>query len=614
MPEHSRRSTKNKGSKNDHNQYDDSKTYTSDQLYHKLKRIQKRIEKCYEPICLRQSDFDDGTYIIDRPGYYILEENIVFGPNPNDDYLPRPNQEKYSSAGFVLGFFAAIVIQTENVYLDLNGYTIEQSPEFALQQRFFAVIELASAPFALGQGPGDFGSDVKNGKNVIIRNGTIGRSSHHGIHGNFPKWVLFEKPNITDFEIAAIAINGSDSVVMNNLNIHDTRTNVPVLGTYSAARFARMFANVLLSKYSNQLNDNQKIDLENTISKLEVIMNQTYTEVINTGETSVKLFRNENGLPDGNNYGILFHPPGVAVDDFITENKNLDWTRNVYLNEVNVKNIKGKINEIIALSKKDGTGAQVDVAGAVLQIANITDENGKYKPNPLANLQILMAKISLDLGIQLGKNNITQDTIDWAYNNTNISELLDLGYKYKCNGDSMFHVNKGVNCCRFDGVNNMEIRNCILDTVENYGYLGNEKYDGAYVTSHDQQKRPGYCGADTTGVIFSYCKNISICDLDIKNIKSMNGNAVAISMINESRKINIDNFDVKGVSAGTLQENVWLGQNYDGEYVHYTVGMPNDVPDAIGVYVSKDSKKVRIGKRSIDDLSAPGCEVPIWTH
>ena len=37
--------------------------------------------------------------------------------------------------------------------LDLNGFTIEQSQEHALNQRFYANIETAGAPFVVGQGP-----------------------------------------------------------------------------------------------------------------------------------------------------------------------------------------------------------------------------------------------------------------------------------------------------------------------------------------------------------------------------------------------------------------------------------------------------------------------------
>lgn len=604
---------KKKSHSYDPKKYDDRRTYNPDQLYRKLKRKQKHIEKRYEPTCLFNKDFRHGTYIIDKPGFYVLYEDIVFNPNPENDHMPYPDDTKYKGHAFSLGFFAAIIIASHDVYLDLNHHTIEQSADHALQQRFFAVIELADSPFIPGQGPGNFGPKIKTSKNVIIRNGTIGRSSHHGIHGNFPKWFLFEDLKVTDFEVAGIAINGSDSVVFNHTKIYDSRTDVPVLATYSAARFARFFAKELAKRYGNDLTTEQKEELQEKISAIEFDLNKAYQEIKTTGETTVELFRNESQLPDGNIYGLLFHPPGVAVDDLITE-QEIDWTRNVYLNRTKLKNIKCKVNEIIGLSGKDGKGVQADVAGAVLQIEKITDENGKYKGTTLSDLKILLADLSIKLGIQLGKNSITADTIEWANSNTDIQELLNKGYKYKCNGDSMFHVNKGAIGYRFDGVDNLTMVKCSLKNLANYGRMGNESLGGAYVTSHDQQKRPGYGGADTTGISFSYCKNLCQDRIKISHIVSANGDSIATNIINSSHCVNIDHIEIKGVRAGTIYEGKWLGEDYYGNHVPYEVGLPNNVPNAIGIYISKDSKRIRIGKRHISGLLAPGCEVPIWSN
>ncbi len=169
-----------------------------------------------------QQHVSDGTLIIDtEDGYFKLGESIEFNPNPvgtlvtkadaglvpPDDPTagdiialdaslagrpllsqydldgPGPDQG-YDPAAFGIGFFAAIAIPADDVSVDLNDYTLEQSEEHALLQRFYANIELASAPFIPGQGPHDFGSTFDPANNVTILNGTLGLSSHHGIHGN----------------------------------------------------------------------------------------------------------------------------------------------------------------------------------------------------------------------------------------------------------------------------------------------------------------------------------------------------------------------------------------------------------------------------------------------
>ena len=135
-------------------------------------------------------NFDDGTFIIDRPGAYKLCEDITFGPNgpapgqtPAADAFDPIFDGTYDENAFGLGFFAAIAIASPNVDLYLNEHTIQQSRGHALMQRFFAVVELASAPFISGVGPAEFVGDatLEAASNIrIVGPGTIGRSSHHG--------------------------------------------------------------------------------------------------------------------------------------------------------------------------------------------------------------------------------------------------------------------------------------------------------------------------------------------------------------------------------------------------------------------------------------------------
>ena len=153
---------------------------------------------------LWQKHFMDGTYRITKKGRYILMEDIIFdfkapdgymdgnldtynGPN---DWWPTVDQvDDYPGAGdnmdsYFLGFWAGITIECNDVILDLNGYKLEMSKAFYYQQAFFALISLTSQVFLPGQGPGWFGADLKSAQNVIIRNGELGLTSHHGMFEN----------------------------------------------------------------------------------------------------------------------------------------------------------------------------------------------------------------------------------------------------------------------------------------------------------------------------------------------------------------------------------------------------------------------------------------------
>lgn len=177
-----------------------------------------------------QEDFKDGSYIIDRPGKYVLQEDIIFDPPEN---VSRELME--NNPAFRLGFFAAIVIQAQDITLDLNGYEIKQSRKHYLIQRFYAHIELGSAPFVPNTGPHDFSTNFLPAKNVTIQNGILSQSSHHGVHGNNCDNIKLLNLKIKDFEVAAISLNGATNVVVESNIIGPIFKQVPVKGNFSAA-------------------------------------------------------------------------------------------------------------------------------------------------------------------------------------------------------------------------------------------------------------------------------------------------------------------------------------------------------------------------------------------
>ena len=563
------------------------------------------------PIYLFQKDFTEGTYIIDKPGYYILKENIIFSPNPDNDYLPKYNNPKYQTLGFSLGFFACIIIAAKDVYLDLNNKTISGSDQFVLQQRFFSIIELADAPFIPSQGPGNFGSTIKSAENTIIANGTLGKSSHHGIHANLANNILLENLKIHSFEVAGIALNGGHCMVLNNVEIANSKTDVPILGTYSAARFAKLFVKHILSK--NILAEDAKAELNRRLNILQQEIDQTFSEAMSNERISSDLFRNETKLPDGNVYGVLIKNEGFAVNDYVNaseiKTKGKKRTLNIFLHKVKVKNLNCKVIEIPALSAKGGKGATTDVAGAVLQIDRIT-QNGKYVGTALSNLQLYLAQLSINYKIPLGKNNISQEIISWANSGDDISVLLKKGYKYKLGGDVMAHFCKAIQAFRFDALENVYMKKCSFENVTNHGYLGNDKLLGNYSRSHDEAKRNGYFGADSTGINVSYCSDVKISKCDFSGVHSKHGNAIGLNVIFES-DVTLNKCKFEDIKAGTLEGKNWKGIDYSGETVKYSDGSPNKIPRSIGIFIEKKSV-VEMDSTDIRDLRSPSSDIKIF--
>jgi hypothetical protein len=253
-------------------------------------------------IDLKQSHFNKGTIILHNNYYivydintnqttkininnpnnnkliYRLSENIEFNPNlyENDNITFKSilkqgvveenqfisNGGFYSNSAFGIGFFAAICIIGKNFELDLNSFTISQSYQHSLRQRFFAVIEMASAPFIPNVGPHNFGPSIECAENIIIKNGKIGLSSHHGIHGNNNKFITIENVDFVDFEVAAISLNGSINTTLKNINVLGNNKNVKVLGIWSAGLFLLPYVYKLLE--NNNFINNYTIKIQNT--------------------------------------------------------------------------------------------------------------------------------------------------------------------------------------------------------------------------------------------------------------------------------------------------------------------------------------------------------------
>lgn len=101
---------------------------------------------------LSNADFTTGTYQITTPGRYVFSEDIVFDPNPDNDGFPVIGDPRFPMNKYFLGFFAAITIETSDVWIDLNGYSIVQSEHHNAMQRFYNHIELADRVFIKFEG------------------------------------------------------------------------------------------------------------------------------------------------------------------------------------------------------------------------------------------------------------------------------------------------------------------------------------------------------------------------------------------------------------------------------------------------------------------------------
>lgn len=587
------------------------------------KSLEKRLREEGKIYKLYQKDFDEGTYRIKNSGIYVLMEDIYFEPNQDNDWMPKKSQDQYSHSAYNLGFFAAITVECKNVVIDLDGKSLQQSRVFSLQQRFYSNIELANTPFIKGQGPGNFGALTGSAEHCVIKNGYLGLSSHHGIHGNKVKDVTLKNLTIRDFEVAGAAINGFDSWGVNGVEIGPNRRDVPVNSGYSAGRFIHLIGRKWLESNKDKLGDFY-YEVDEKMTKLEKSL-EDVLEGVRKGKYSEDNFftmeknSKDERLPDGNNYGLLAHVPGIAVLDYIEENTQAEFSKDLSLSRVRVHKIHANVTEVVAISTLDGAGVQNDLSGSVFRMVDAVDKvsesgipspDSKYKPNVLSDAQIYLAKASQKISEPIGKSTLSSELVEWALEGNDFQWLTDQGFKLVCNGDSMFHLQKGVHGVRIDAMRGAHFDDVRIEDVHNFGLLGSSA-SGKYEKSHSAQKRPGYTGADVTGLSLSCAHEISGNKLFVGNIHSDNSNSRAIRFINESTKVKIEKCEIEDVSAGNLySEGSWYGTDSTGKKVVFSSTLPNLSPVAYGVcieiYGDEPSKHIKFPKIKIKGVRGVG--------
>lgn len=585
-------------------------------------------------IVLTEADFAFGTYIIDQPGTYILGEDISFNPNspatlteavetgaippdlaamlglsaPVDAYHAGsplftqfayspvefspggPLDARYDPAAYGVGFFAAIAITAEDVVLDLNRHTIEQSAEHALLQRFFAVIELADQPFITGQGPSGFGDDIESAKNVHIMNGTIGRSSHHGIHGNANENVKVTNVDFVDYEVGAIALNGVQGLSVVNVNATN-RKDVPVLGTFSSAQFIKPYVEDLIRSGSTTTLTVGGVEMTATDIRdaLQVAINNTHADLVASpnivdGRPQIDpvahpdeyaVFHNREGLIDGNSYSFLVNNLGVAVDGFPHKPDGVTRipSRDITFTNVTVTDQQSVIKEVVAIDVGGGAHAK-DPVGAVFQIWNLHPTTGEsvtmssldavgatYVGNVAANAQAFVAKAAAngDFGashLDISRLSIPANVVAWVEANPGSATLGDIGLSYLCNGDSMFHVNKGAIAFKMDGAVGVRLTNTHVDGLANIGESGTDlcgDYLDGYSNIH--ATLPGYGGAATRAYTFAGSDDVTVTDSTVTGLHSEWGSAIGFDVMTDSSNVSITNakvYSANGGASGTV--------------------------------------------------------------
>ena len=484
------------------------------------------------PIYLKQSDFDNGTYRITKSGYYVLSENIIFHPNPDNEFKPTTQQFKnniYPVHPYRLGFFAAITIETSNVILDLNGFSISQSTLHNIMQRFFALIELANTPFIPNTGPANFGMEIHSANNTVIKNGILGMSSHHGIHGNNNEKILIHDLTFKNFEVAAISLNGGNHIYIKDNIIQGNNTNISSNAMLSQCLFDLPFLKTIKEKYPDAYLETieEKVSIDTIIHNIEYETNLfIQSQLTNDRSIYQGLLNNDTGLLDGNVYGIVLNSKGPVVGKF----KSLSPinTRNsfVIIENTSINNIISDGLEIIGYGPNNnisdgsyGKDQLVGPVGDIIQFSSVVNEDGYYIGNLLTNMQLIINKYG-ENKTEKGTSNVPKKLIEEIEKHEKpIHSLLEEYNMYPIKErDSMGHHMKGNAGIFISQGQHIILKNLTINNIINNGISNN-------------------VSSESSGILLSGTQHIAMLFNTIKNIKSNTDNVEEIRYKQENKNI-----------------------------------------------------------------------------
>lgn len=624
------------------------------------------IKRKHQPVIhLYQKDFEFGTYRITQPGKYILQEDIVFHPNPEDDFMPTPAQkDQYpSSPGpYNLGFFAAITIETSNVDLDLNNHTIQQSVEFYLRQRFFNTISLSSSPFIPTQGPGKFGPTIQSAKHSRIYNGTLGLTSHSGIHGNGNIEISIKDITIENFEVGGITLNGAQNISISNTTIYrslGTQLKVPFNGRFSSSVFLlrALQQAIRLGLHNNSIQYGQYKETTLTLHGwLKNIIDLSIRHVIDQGlehaftedklavspilAESYYYFGNPSGKPDGSAvYGILFNRIGIAVNEFGACSpdceKDSNVSKSIQINNVAISHLVLEPREVVGLHNSSKPGKfQTDFSGSLILISSGSwfEHNNVYQPDTTFIQKnrrypcdkILLSQVHLfEMAQETGQKSIKgvahieSDVLDWVHSGNTIYK----GTGSTRNTDIMAHVMKGIVGIRLDSVYQIQIDRVSIGDLINTGPPGISYDTGSHPNlegyldgetsrthhAHDlhlghsksSDVDRGYTANFVRGISSIYVYNARMKNIGVSRLTSRYGTVCGVDVMRYNKTHLYSKINIDQLSSGPFISDSIVPFKKSS-----CVRLPNITPRTVGLLIRMNNTNIELQHISVNSIQS----------
>ena len=543
----------------------------ADELVHRGPKTRAKVDQTKNKginfpanaIPLSQSDFANGPYRIKQPGYHYLTGDISFDQNGG-----RTNDRPHTGA-----WFTALSVECDNVVIDLNTYTLECTENFVNKQDFkvFSMIELNNSPFPHLVFAFSDDTELKIAHNVEIKNGTLGRSPHHGVHGNSNTDVNIHDVVIRDWEVAAIGLNGLKNGKIKDATLTGIEHNVAFTGLVAVIQSALLELNIL--------KNNGDTGAQAYITALEAMAASSDPNQSGRGH-----------LPpnhDGNAYGIFLNRT-VNVGPLPSGHCDDGTINCVCIENVTVCNIVTSVIETVGMRNAEGDRMKSIPFGALRWYDAYAGEDNSFAPNALLKAQAYVMKQNSATAPDGFLDNILAAEPSESEFVSQVSPIFG--------GDFATHTNKGAFGIRVDCGHGVSVRNCRVYNVQALGELGVDITTLPGGNNYPGYQQIRYKGNDVHGISLVGCRNCSVDSSSVFECNSTNGYVYGMMVMNEAE--------------GNVVSNSYSSDHYAAHDDLNSVVNPSS--RVYGVYVANDCIGNRFRNVRSQLLESPRYAYGMW--
>jgi len=567
--------------------YDDS--WYNDALFGSdawiTKLMQMNREDCRQ---LRQSDFQlpaDALTIEEtgKPQCFILMEDVEvdFG---RVDKLRRTDSETPLHHGFVF----AIRILAENVLIDLQGHSIQMSRSYFNRAPFVSIIDLTEFPL---DGKSMYPKIEKWANRTVIHNGTIGLSSHFGIHGNYNDKLLLSHLRIENFAIAGVQLNGATDLSIEHVVVDNSgfrmETDVSFGFVLEMKRRAQWFVKDRANGYVNVCpNTNANEDYSEIRAYIgreieSILVDADFERILDDPSRYMPANKTETA---GNIYGIYLASEH-NVKDFATAKRDETKRKsaNIRLIDVVVKNIAKSSDEgrticfegAAPVNANPGTSRLLfdwkDSFGHRGDYSMLCDENGRFRRNDfrmkLQVIRILLTDCSVSEEDFKGEKAKLREKYAIFFRTVlprlmqggfqEGAECREAGFRPLSSLDTSGHLSKGLVGVRMDQIYNLLLHSVRVENLHDKSTFGIKTVLGekSYVTNPPVWKTKAhstylYKGNFVYGITLSGCNGVKIESAEIRALKSDKGSVMGVAMMGANAMVCLNMVDVRYLMEG----------------------------------------------------------------